>query len=773
MSRQSTRSMTRPLLLLLGLTLQVQAGEVRLKSGFTIEGNPVPVMGLTEKLSQQNKGPVPTYPILMVDAGIKRVFVGGRRVVERNRDADLSKYETFDLKQKKSGQTFGPSSLGAYEDVTPFDRFGRRTVTVRTGRGSVPIVQGITRISPSYVTVQGLTHQWEHGIATTSLPYQVLDPIIRQVTDQDDPLDRLSIARFYLQAGLYLQSDHELTSIIGDFPDYRARVQVMHKELQELIARRLISELKLRQQAGQHRLTLARAQAFPAEKLTAEVQREVKSLIDTINQSRSHQEAVLVLLSELQASLTNVDQAKSVAPMRQVVRDQIDFASLGRLQAFLNLADAENLSVSNKLALAFSGWMLGNTNAIDDLDATIRLWQARQQITEYLRRDDALQREEIVDALEQIEGVSPDRVLQMIPQLPLPLADSQVRPGVPIEVQVTPQDAEVPVSYVALLPQEYSPNQFYPTIVALHPAERDAAAQLSWWCGTEQRPGQSQRNGYIVIAPNYVPDGTRSYDYDSRAHLIVIESLRDARKRFSVDSDRVFLGGHGMGGDAVFDIGMSHPDLFAGIVPIMGVSDRYCTWYWPNCQHLPMYIVNGQLYRDALERNARQGQVNRMMKVGYPVIYTEYAGRGYDSYYAEIHNIFDWMSRFRRVKFLKEIDVRTLRPRDNRFYWVESHGLPRAVLQSGVLVGDKRRKTSPMTLKARVTPGNTINLQSGARNHTLWLSPQIVNFEKRVSVRFRGKRLFNDFVKPDLQTTLEDLRIRGDRQKVYSVQLDL
>ena len=135
--------------------------------------------------------------------------------------------------------------------------------------------------------------------------------------------------------------------------------------------------------------------------------------------------------------------------------------------------------------------------------------------------------------------------------------------------------------------------------------------------------------------------------------------------------------------------------------------------------------------------------------------------------------LFDWMSRFRRVKFLKEIDVRTLRPRDNRFYWVESHGLPRAVLQSGVLVGDKRRKTSPMTLKARVTPGNTINLQSGARNHTLWLSPQIVNFEKRVSVRFRGKRLFNDFVKPDLQTTLEDLRIRGDRQKVYSVQLDL
>jgi len=155
------------------------------------------------------------------------------------------------------------------------------------------------------------------------------------------------------------------------------------------------------------------------------------------------------------------------------------------------------------------------------------------------------------------------------------------------------------------------------------------------------------------------------------------------------------------------------------------------------------------------------------------VMYVEYAGRGYDSFYAEIHNIFDWMSRFRRVKFPKEIDVRTLRPRANRFYWVAAHGLPRAVLQSGVLVGDKRRKTSPMSLKVRVTEGNTINLQSGSRSHTLWLSPQIVDFERRVAVRFRGRQQFNNFVKPDLETTLEDLRVRGDRQKVYSVQLDL
>ena len=46
-----------------------------------------------------------------------------------------------------------------------------------------------------------------------------------------------------------------------------------------------------------------------------------------------------------------------------------------------------------------------------------------------------------------------------------------------------------------------------------------------------------------------------------------VESIRDARKRFRIDSDRVFLAGHGEGGNAAFDIGMSRPDLFAGVIP--------------------------------------------------------------------------------------------------------------------------------------------------------------------------------------------------------------
>ena len=62
---------------------------------------------------------------------------------------------------------------------------------------------------------------------------------------------------------------------------------------------------------------------------------------------------------------------------------------------------------------------------------------------------------------------------------------------------------------------------------------------------------------------------------------------------------------------------------------------------------------------------------------------------------------------------------------------------------------------------------------ANARRHILWLSPDVVNFEQRVKVRFKGRQELNQFVKPDVETLLEDLRTRGDRQNLYTAKLDI
>ena len=72
----------------------------------------------------------------------------------------------------------------------------------------------------------------------------------------------------------------------------------------------------------------------------------------------------------------------------------------------------------------------------------------------------------------------------------------------------------------------------------------------------------------------------------------MLASLRDACRRFAVDTDRVFLSGHSMGGDAAWDIGLAHPDLWAGVIPIVGrIADSYCTFYWENARNVPFYVV--------------------------------------------------------------------------------------------------------------------------------------------------------------------------------------
>ena len=50
----------------------------------------------------------------------------------------------------------------------------------------------------------------------------------------------------------------------------------------------------------------------------------------------------------------------------------------------------------------------------------------------------------------------------------------------------------------------------------------------------------------------------------------------------------------------------------------------------------------------------------------------------------------------------------------------------------------------------------------------------MIDFDRRLQVRVVGSpRKFNDFVEASVGTILEDLRIRGDRQKIYQAKIEL
>jgi len=737
-----------------GLSAVCRAGDVRLKNGMVFEGTPARVQALSLAAARQNPGPVAVYPILLVDDGMRRIFVPQRQASEVNEAADLARYEMFELKQHHTSRKPMLASLEGYAETTEFNEFGQRTHTVNTNFGPKQIVVGVEKLTPKIVYLTGINYEWEHAIATTSVPPEALDVMLRKCIDVQNPDDRLAVARFYLQAGMHPQCAAELDAIVRDFPELKQRAEEIRQQLRQLQARLILQELHRRKAAGQHKLASASLASFPTEEMSAAVLREVREFSAEYTAAREKADRALLLLGDLQAQLSDPDVVSSVMPLRSIVRDELNYDTLGRLDAFLNLANDSTLSASEKLALAYSGWVLGSPSALTDLNAATSLWKARFLVLEYLRTESAADRAPILQQLQSVEGVGPERIAQMIPQLPALVEMPEAQPLRPLTIEVADRVPGDPPRYSVLLPEEYNPHHSYPLIVALRPAERPVEQELLWWGGTAENPGQASRRGYIVIAPEYAAEQTRIYDYDVAGHDVVIRSINDARKRFRIDSDRIFLAGHGMGADAAYDIGMSHPDLFAGVIPISGQCDHYCKWYW------------GSTGRDTTV-------VNRMMLYAFDVVYVEYAGRGYESYYEEIHRLFDWMDGHRRQKHLKEFELKILRPSENRCQWIQLEGFPDNVTQSAVLGGKGRGQVTPMVLNVRLLPGNVVYLRSGADRHSLWFAPEFADYEKRLTIRQGGRIRFNDFLKPSIAVLLEDLRTRGDREMLFTSRVDL
>lgn len=770
--------------LLIGLgfsTVNVaQAGEVELKHGTIIRGEVVPILGLTDVLAAKVRGEfdpneprrkIMGFSIFMVDNGLIRYFVSRRNVKRFNLDQEfLSEQEIFPIKQRVTGRGQMLKEVGSFIDVTDFDEFGRRTVTLSTNKGNLALLQGVTEITPQYLKIKGLKHQWDLGIRTTSVKEEILAAMLKRAIDPLEPNDRIAVARFYIQAGLYLPAAKAFDDIEGEFPEYKDKIAAFVKDLRTLHSQQLLDEIKQRRKAGQHRLAQVAIAKFPTNNVSQSILRQIREIEEDYLKRHEQIEKAQFRLGELEAEIKDQPTKKLLQAYRREVITQLNYESVERLSAFLNLESDDSLSAREKLAIAYSGWIVGAAHVATDLDTALNLWIARAQVLEYLRSEDEYVRDPMIETLQKLEGVSTEVVKQMIPFLP-PILDAPVRKNdEAFTVQVTDPEAKVPVSYSVLLPSEYNPHHTYPMIVALRPSHLPAQAELNWWGRYKRGPGQSQRRGYIVIAPEYLQKDQRKYQDNVTAHYAVIRSIRDARKRFNVDSDRVFLAGHGTGADAAFDIGMSHPGLFAGVIPIAGKTSAFNLHYWQNAKDLPWYIVGGELDRDTLDHNSLV--VNRMMRHGYDVIYAEYIGRGYEDYYEEIHNLFNWMELHQRLKYPKEFEEKILRPIDNRFYWVRTENFPPQITRPVVVNGNHRIQAKPVSLNVSVKEGNVIYVRSGGKVNTLWFSPEIVDYEQRLVVRIGGKQKFNDFLRPDMKAMLDDFRNRGDRQKLFDVRLD-
>ena len=384
-----------------------------------------------------------------------------------------------------------------------------------------------------------------------------------------------------------------------------------------------------------------------------------------------------------------------------------------------------------------------------------------------------------------MEGAVLPLVAQLIANMKPPLTSPEPSVGRPgfYKLQIAGIDKEPDVTYYVQLPPEYDPYVRYPTILTLNGAATTPEQQIDWWAGAENaqgaRLGQATRLGYIMIAVDWHKADQKEYEFSAREHAAVLGSLRDACRRFSIDTDRVFLSGHSMGGNAAWDLGLAHPDLWAGVIPIVAQAEKYCRNYWENASLVPFYVLAGQYDGDKLVKNAET--LDRYMKKGFDITYTEYIGRGHEDFYEDIQHLFDWMSRRKpRNFFPKEFTAVTMRTWDNYFWWFEGRQLP----SKGMIEpsdwpenGAAPRGVRPVSITGRVLATNGVSISTGSAKVTVWLSPEIVDFSKPIQATLNNHPINAKLgskinVTPDLRVLLEDVRTRADRQHPFWAKIE-
>ena len=761
-------------------SLCAQGATLQLKDGRILTGKLGQVAGVAEDPFEPgpSAGEIRTTPLLVIDDGLRRTFIHKSMVREILDEADPP---TIRLKVWQDAAERGVSlgTIGAPIRVTPFDQYGRREFQTPGAEGPITVIQGITDVTPIYTRVRGLSveprsYVWDMRLATSSIPRDVLSRVLAHATPDNDLDARLQVVRLYLQAERYHDARKELETVQADFEGSTEIVGFddQIRQLRRLAADRLFEEIELRREAGQYQLVRTLLERFPADGVSGDTLQRVRQFLDEDDSRQFERQRLLEQLATTVEGLS--DQAAKKAGQRIIteVTERLTSATDERLTPFRQLAGGTALTPDELAAVAISGWLLGPDKADDNLPVALSLIAVRDQVVKYLREPDAGARQSILLAIRDAQGATVPRVAEILKRIepPLALPEEPIAPGC-YELPT----AEGQGRCLVQLPPEYDPLRSYPAIVTLAPIGAPLDAQLNYWAGAPKkgkaRMGQAMRRGYVVIAVEWAEKNQLGYAFSPQEHAAVLRAIRQAMRRVSIDSDRIYLTGHGEGADLAWDLALAHPDAWAGVMPFLARAQKYVGWYWQNAEYLPWLHVCSELDSNKLDQNSRE--FDRVLKPRSDGTVVEYRGRGYDPLSDEIQRAFDWMQRKRRGAPPEEFECVTMRPWDNYFWWVEVKGLPKKSIVAPASWPPKRGVRAA-SIRGRKYSGNKLGLFARVDQMTVWLSPELVDFEEPIEIEWNGRRITErgELIEPSLSVLLEDARTRGDRRRPYWARVD-
>jgi pimeloyl-ACP methyl ester carboxylesterase len=776
------------------------------KDGFSVKGKPVQKRDfITDPVTGQSFVIPKDGSFLHLDDGVRRIFFSPFQVQEvvPSKQGETRKDLIQILRQQPSVRKNVILSNWVFEKATDWNDKWERTFTINTGRGTVEMRQRIIQLTPWQAYFMGVEYAMDQQFLTKELgPEFVLRLLYQWYGNQKDMKEvdkRLQIARFMQQAEWYGVALKELEQLVKEHSEAKAAADPIIEQLKRLRANLFVEDIERTHKIGQHEEAQGRITAFFQENLGKEagqkqqiIAQDLKTKYET---GKERLQQARQFLKDLPTRLSTTDRP-FWAVAAATIAEELTIDTLPRLETFLTFAHQQQRELTEKrkltqsteevLSIAVSGWLQGNNLAEPDVKNATKLFKARLMLQEYLKTDGNVGREKLAATFQREHDLPVDVIARVVRHMP---------PIVPYDQVSNEQlalDIEAPEAsegkYLVQLPPDYNPYRPYPVLVLLQ-SSRDKASDMMKRC----QPGAAY-HGYILAAPLWVGKGRdATYKYSAREHALVLDALRDLRRRFHVDSDRVFLFGWEDGAAMAFDVGLSHPDQFAGVLPMNGNCDKFPIRYLSNGQYLPFYVIDGD-GNGPLPKLTQEKLIKPWMRGQHPSIYVEYKGRASEWYSMELPTMFEWMNKKKRHFPARELGVAGVRPGDgsefktsrefdNKFYWLATDSIDERNITDAA---DYKTSTRPALLQASIAVGNEaggktakiwnqISIRTtGIKQVSVWLAPNMIDITKPVLIRVNGVQHGNPRVIPaSLPTMLEEYFQSGDKERLFYAKVDL
>jgi len=330
--------------------------------------------------------------------------------------------------------------------------------------------------------------------------------------------------------------------------------------------------------------------------------------------------------------------------------------------------------------------------------------------------------------------------------------------------------------YLLAIPETYAPGQRYPVRVLLHggimrPAWKKGGG---WW----HEPEGLLRDDRIAVVPAAWSE-SRWWDASQVENVAAI--LRDLKRLYDVDENRVSQIGISDGGTGAWFFAFKDPTPWAAFLPLIGhpgvianpASEADGPLFLANLTGRPVFAINGS--EDPLYTADSMRPLIRLFEnAGVDVRFDVVQGGGHDLRF--------WPSREEAIEaFIAD------HPRDplpERLVWAtdrtDRYNRNSWVVIEKLVEGERRAPKLP-TLGAPAEgigwvdvkrTGNTVDvLTLGVRRLRLLLSPRELDLEEEITVTTNGRESFRGRVQPRVGTLLEWAARDMDRELLFAAEV--